>query len=366
MQTRERIRNGVAAKHRGVGIPRDRPGQTGSDRGVVAKGDPVSTGRSPSVAGDAHPGETRPGRQQPPNIDAELGQRPGTRAVHDDIGRLEQAAQPSATGFGRQIQRHTLLTKIQEIEEARGAAARAVGAGAAFDLDHPGTRAPEKVRAQRTGPQNRKVDDAGKVAGSSDDPRSPGTNSAPDGRRRGSRDGDRHRKTEEPSPGDHLVGGAGADPICDEIPRIVGGVATEPRRQQIAIVGARQIDGDPTVAGGQQAAASAGSDAAPARQSENRRPLPEQRGPIEPGRPAVPSQMGQGLDTATRAGRQRSPDQPRRPIGASAQCHGPRARPLDRGVAGAFAVGAGGLGPNRNAENFRGVAEHGSGGLGLG
>src|SRR3546814_3631196 len=62
------------------------------------------------------------------------------------------------------IVRDTALAGVEQIEERGRTAPRAVRPRAALDLDHVGATTLQQMRAQRPGPQSRKIDDAWRVA----------------------------------------------------------------------------------------------------------------------------------------------------------------------------------------------------------
>ena len=205
--------------------------------------------------------QVRPGRaaHERGGIDAELRQRARAGALDDDVGAGDEPGERGATRRGREIERDALLAGVQEIEEARrDHGARRRGGGVLSTLM---TRAPARCEQMRR-PADRPTEPRGRgraaarraSAGPWRRARRRGTTAAVTRRaadaaataspsrrararraapRRGMRDG----------VGDHLPG-------IDRSARDL-----EPGRDGREVVGAREVDGDPTVAGAQQTTA---------------------------------------------------------------------------------------------------------------
>ncbi len=188
--------------------------------------------------------------------DAELLERPRSRPLDDDIGVHEESPEHLEIVGAAEVECDALLARIEVVVELLRATARAVGPIPRLDLDHSGAELLEKVRAERTGPQRRQVDDQRLFSRRA--VRVPRELGRPDGKtllRTGPRCNlaeDRDRHPEEAGATRDGGGRQSANPGLDDRPRIRPGIRLvdlQPRRDRLDVVVTCERHRDPSAFG---------------------------------------------------------------------------------------------------------------------
>ena len=233
---------------------------------------------------------------------------------------------------------------VQGCVEAGRPVAGAIGAPHAFDLHHAGSGEREQPAAERPRPERREIEHERRGALARGGAACAARGHTQPGRRdAGAGAGLRHGEAEQAGARDDLGDVPLRDAGRDDVPGVGGRAlaALEPRRNQRAILVARETHRDPAVGRAQEAAAPARGDRAAAGKPEVRRALAEQRRSVEPVRARARSlerearlrrQRAERVERGRGAGGERRGREARRFVRAPGEQHRSRARPRERRV----------------------------------